>query len=49
MTDSTSAMATPAPSSGVTSGVPEKGPIILASLIAVAAVANLNLSVANVA
>jgi MFS transporter, DHA2 family, multidrug resistance protein len=39
----------PTPSSEAPAGVPEKGQLILWSLIVVAAVANLNLSVANVA
>jgi MFS family permease len=48
-TSTESAWDKPAPSSGPASGVPEKGQLILWSLIIVAAVANLNLSVANVA
>ena len=49
MTAAASASAQPAPSSVAVNGVPEKGQLILWSLIIVAAVANLNLSVANVA
>jgi DHA2 family multidrug resistance protein-like MFS transporter len=47
MTDSTStASSSPAPAAG---NVPDRASIVLLSLILVAAVANLNLSVANVA
>ena len=50
--DTSAAPASPAPAaagSPPVSGVPEGGQVILWSLIIVAAVANLNLSVANVA
>src|SRR6186997_2543957 len=43
----TSVAAAPAPASS--SSVPDRAPLVLAALIAVAAVANLNLAVANVA
>ena len=51
MTDHATQTAGPTPArvGGATSGVPANGGLILASLIIVAAVANLNLSVANVA
>jgi MFS family permease len=49
MSAAVSAPAKPAPSTSAVAGVPDKGQLILLSLIAVAAVANLNLSVANVA
>ena len=48
-TSTASASDKPASSSGPAAGVPEKAQLILWSLIIVAAVANLNLSVANVA
>jgi len=50
MTAATTAAApTPAPPTAIPSGAPDKGGLVLISLILVAAVANLNLSVANVA
>src|SRR3954454_17182663 len=49
MSGAGSAPAKPAPSTSAHAGVPDKGQLILWSLIMVAAVANLNLSVANVA
>ena len=49
MTAAAAAPAAPVPPTAIASGAPDKGGLVLISLILVAAVANLNLSVANVA